>query len=329
MDALSEVLNIVKLKGAMFFNAEFSAPWSFSSPPSRTVAPYLAPGVGRLIIYHFVTEGHGYIRLEGGEQQPFSAGDIVIFPHGDAHVMANGSAGKPMDAAGALKLILSRQMKPTQFGGGGEVTKIICGYMGCELRLSQPLLDGLPTLVKVNIRGDSAGDWLENSIRYSVVQLDPAHPGTSAILTKLSELLFVEALRRHVSELAPTQTGWLAGARDPVVGRSLAILHSRPADRWTITLLAKEVGLSRSALVERFSHYLGEPPMKYLTQWRLQLAAESLVSTPRSVVQVACEVGYESEAAFNRAFKREFGMPPARFRRENRIGAQSPERPKA
>jgi AraC-like DNA-binding protein len=235
-------------------------------------------------------------------------------------LMANGPAGKPMDVAGALKLILSRRMQPTQYGGGGEVTKFICGYLGCEMRLSQPLLDGLPTVVKVNIRGDSSGHWLENSIRYSVVELDPAHPGGSAILTKLSELLFVEALRRYVSELPPTQTGWLAGARDPIVGQSLAILHSRASDRWTIALLAKEVGLSRSALVDRFSHYLGEPPLRYLTQWRLQLAAEALVSTPQSVVQIACEVGYESEAAFNRAFKREFGMPPARYRRENRIG---------
>ncbi|MGH9633000.1 MAG: helix-turn-helix transcriptional regulator [Bryobacteraceae bacterium] len=150
--------------------------------------------------------------------------------------------------------------------------------------------------------------------------MDLSHPGSSAILMKLSELLFVEALRRYASELAPAQTGWLAGARDPVVGQSLAILHSRPADDWTITLLAKEVGLSRSALVERFSHYLGEPPMTCLTQWRLQLAAQVLVSTPRSVVQIASEVGYESEAAFNRAFKREFGVPPARYRRENRIG---------
>ncbi len=175
----------------------------------------------------------------------------------------------------------------------------------------------------VAIRAGGSGVWLEDSIRRLVAEVGSSQPGSQAMLAKLSEALFVETLRQYVAGLPTEDTGWLAGARDPIVGRSLAILHGRVQHPWTIAHLAKEVGLSRSALVERFAQYLGEPPMAYLTRWRLQLAARSLESTPRGVAQIAAEVGYESEAAFNRAFKRQFGAPPARYRRERRTTPKS------
>jgi AraC-like DNA-binding protein len=316
VDAFSEVLSMVKLQGALFFNAEFSAPWGFSSPRSSLLVPHMVPGAEHLMIYHFVLEGAASIRTESGETVSLSSGDIVVFPHGDPHRMGRGSPAQLMDTAAVLKLMLRRNLGPMSAGGGGEVTRFVCGYMACDRRLCQPILGGLPAVIKVNIRTDASGQWLENSIRHLVEETSSASPGSSAMLAKLSEALFVDILRRYIAGLPTEQTGWLAGTRDPVVGKSLAILHRRPEHSWTIAELAREVGLSRSALADRFSRYLSEPPMAYLARWRLQLAARSLGSTSHSVAQIAAEVGYESEAAFNRAFKREFGLPPARFRKD-------------
>jgi AraC-like DNA-binding protein len=209
-------------------------------------------------------------------------------------------------------------LKLSRTGGGGEVTQFVCGFMACEPRLSQVFLNGLPPMFKVGIRNDASGRWLENSIRFSVNEADASRAGGEAVLAKLSEVLFVETLRTYIAHLPPEQTGWLAGARDSEVGMALALMHRNPAHPWTIGSLAKEAGVSRSVLAERFRHYLNEPPMSYLTRWRLQVGAQMLASTSYSVAQIASEVGYESEAAFNRAFKREFTIPPARFRKQSR-----------
>jgi AraC-like DNA-binding protein len=326
VDVLSEVLKVVKLQGAMFFNGEFSSPWSFQSPPSREVAPYLALGAGHVIIYHLLTEGHASARLLGGERITLDAGDIVIFPHGDPHILENGPATETVDNGKELVRILSQGLKVSRQGGGGQVTRFICGYMACEPRLSQVFLSGLPPLFKVRIRDDASGRWLENSIRFSVNEADASRAGGEAVLAKLSEVLFVETLRAYIAHLPAEQTGWLAGARDSEIGQTLALMHRKPAHPWTIASLAKEAGISRSVLAERFRHYLNEPPMAYLTRWRLQLGAQMLSSTSYSVSQIAAEVGYESEAAFNRAFKREFHVPPARFRTQFRAAQARPQR---
>jgi AraC-like DNA-binding protein len=315
MDVLSEVLQAVRLDGAMFYNAEFSAPWSFRSPGSRALAPYLSPDARHVIIYHLLTEGRGYAHVEGdGQPVPLNAGDIVIFPHGDPHILRNGSPVAPVDNAQELERVLSQGLKVSRLGGGGELTKFICGYMACEPQLSGVFLGGLPSIMKVNIRNDTSGQWLENSLRYSVDNADASSPGGEAVLAKLSEVLFVETLRRYIALLPREQTGWLAGVRDPEVAKALALLHRKPAHPWTIATLASEVGISRSVLAERFRRYLSETPIAYLTRWRLQLGAQMLTSTNSGVAQIAAEVGYESEPSFNRAFKREFGLPPARFR---------------
>jgi AraC-like DNA-binding protein len=325
MDVLSEVLQAVKLDGAMFYNAEFSAPWCFRSPASRTVAPYLSPDARHVIIYHLLTDGHGYAHVEGdGRPISLSAGDIVIFPHGDPHIMGNGAPVTPVDSAQELQRVLSEGLKVSRQGGGGEITKFICGYMACDPQLSRVFLGGLPRIMKVNIRDDASGQWLENSIRYSVGHADVAMPGGKAVLAKLCEVLFIETLRRYIALLPREQSGWLAGVRDPEVGKALALLHRKPAHPWTIAALASEVGISRSVLAERFRRYLSETPIAYLTRWRLQLGAQMLTFTNSGVAQIAAEVGYESEPSFNRAFKREFGLPPARFRNRSksaRIGA--------
>jgi AraC-like DNA-binding protein len=318
MDVLSEVLKVVKLQGAIFYNGEFSSPWSFCSPPSHTVAPYVAPGAGHVIIYHLVTNGRASARLMDGERIALEAGDLVIFPHGDEHIIENGSPTKTVDLVKELAQIVANGLKVSRFGGGGEVTTFICGFMACDPQLSQVFLSGLPPVFKVSIRDDASGRWLENSIRFSVNATDRSVAGGEAVLAKLSEVLFVETLRFYIAQLPAEQTGWLAGARDSEVGKTLALMHRNPAHPWTIASLAKEAGVSRSVLAERFRYYLNQSPMVYLTRWRLQLGAQMLASTSHPVAQIAAEVGYESEAAFNRAFKRDFTVPPARFRSQSR-----------
>jgi AraC-like DNA-binding protein len=327
MDVLSEVLKTVQLDGAVFYNAELSAPWCFRSPASRTAAPYLSLETRHVIIYHLLTEGRGYIHVEGdGRPMPISAGDIVVLAHGDPHIMGNGPPVPPVDSLQELQRVVSQGLKVSRLGGGGEITRVICGYMACEPQLSRIFLGGLPPVLKVNIRNDAAGQWLEHSIRYSVDDADISQPGGRAVLAKLSEVLFIEMLRRYIARLPPEQTGWLAGVRDPEVGKALALLHRRPAHPWTIAELAIEVGMSRSVLAERFQRYLSETPIAYLTRWRLRLGAQKLSTTNSSVVEIAGEVGYESESAFNRAFKREFGLPPARFRSQTKSASTRPDR---
>jgi AraC-like DNA-binding protein len=319
MDVLSEVFKVVKLQGAMFYNAEFSSPWSLCSPASRTAAPYLLPGAGgHVIIYHLLTDGHASARLLDGQSITLDAGDLVIFPHGDPHFIENGRATKSVQMEQELARIVAHGLKVARFGGGGEVTRFICGFLACDPQLSQVFLSGLPPMFKVCIRNDASGRWLEDSIRFSVNEADPSRAGGEAVLARLSEVLFVETLRAYIAHLPPEQTGWLAGARDPEVGKALALMHRNPAEPWTIASLAKEAGISRSVLAERFRIYLNESPMAYLTRWRLQLGAQMLTSTSHSVAQIAPEVGYESEAAFNRAFKRQYAVPPARFRNISR-----------
>jgi AraC-like DNA-binding protein len=317
MDVLSEVLKVVKLESAFFYNAEFSAPWSFRSPQSCKLAPYINQTDGHVIVYHLLIEGQAYAQLEA-KRVAIGPGDIIIFPHGDAHVLESGPAPRTVNGEDELQRIFSEGLKISRIGGGGQVTRLVCGFMVCEPRLSQVFLTGLPPVFKVNIREDQSGQWLENSIRYSIAAASVTGAGGEAVLAKLCETLFAETLRRYIVQLPERQTGWLAGARDPEVGKVLALMHRRPAAPWTIAELASEVGLSRSVLAERFRQYLGEPPVAYLTRWRLQMGAQMLCSTSYSVAQIASEVGYDSEPAFNRAFKRQFGNPPARYRNEER-----------
>lgn len=231
-----------------------------------------------------------------------------------------------MDSFRTFAKNLIHGLKLVRFGGGGEITRFVCGFLSCEPRLGEVFLAGLPRILRVPGAKEASGKWLEQSIRFSVDEVSGSDAGSGLVLAKLSEVLFVETLRRYISALPPDQTGWLAGARDPVIGQALALFHTEPAYPWTISNLARRVGLSRTRFAERFRHFLGESPMAYLTKWRLKLGAEILQSTEDSVAEVAAAVGYGSEATFNRAFKRGFDCPPARFRRQrNAPAAQRPQ----
>lgn len=314
MDALSEALKSVRMTGAIFYHAECTAPWGFRVPHVRDVAHALAPGTERLVSYHLVTEGRAVVGFPEAAI-PVEAGDVLVIPHGDAHTVSNGSPSLFVDSGTTLGKYLAGELTTMQLGGGGETTRFVCGYFGCERHADRLFLAGLPLMIKISIRGDEAGEWLEHSIRHLVSESASGRPGQSILLSKMADALFVEILRRYMEQLPAEQTGWLAGARDAVVGGALALIHARPFHHWTIAELAEEAGASRSVLAQRFQLYLGEPPLAYLTRWRLQLAARLLQTTRQSVLQVATQVGYESEAAFNRAFKREFALAPGQFRK--------------
>jgi AraC-like DNA-binding protein len=317
MDALSELLRAVKLSGAMFYIAECSKPWRVISPPAATLGRYVAPDASHVIEFHLITEGTGYIRV-GEERTPFAAGDLLVVPHGDEHEMGNGTGGALYNAEPGIAELLKGGLCRSRIGGGGEETRIVCGYLACDAGLITPVVAGLPRVVRVHLRNDPAGEWLERSIQHAVLRVQEAAPGSDVILARLAEVVFTEALQRYVMQLPQGRTGWLAGAGDATVGRALAALHHRPTHPWTLDELAQEAAVSRSALTERFARYLGQSPMAYLADWRLELGAEALRTSSRSVLHVAADVGYESEAAFNRAFKRRFGKPPAQYRRASR-----------
>jgi AraC-like DNA-binding protein len=317
MDALSELLRAVKLSGALFYNSSCTAPWCLHAPRSSAFLPYIRAQASHVIEFHHITAGNAYVRV-GDETTPLAAGDIVMMPHGDAHEMGAGEGGKPINGDDALPALWTGRVRFASFGGGGEETGLVCGYLACDGQLIKPVLASLPRVVRVNIRTDASGGWLDNLLRHAVEQAKAATPGSDVIVAHLAEVLFAEVLRRYLLTLPEGRSGWLAGARDPAIGRALAALHSRPAFDWTLEVLAQEAGISRSALTEKFTRFIGQAPMAYLTDWRLELAAEALRSTSRSVQRVALDAGYDSEAAFNRAFKRRFAAPPARYRRESR-----------
>jgi AraC-like DNA-binding protein len=321
MDALSEVLDAVRLTGAVFLELELHAQWSFLTAPARKIADVLMPDADHVIPYHLVTEGGCYARLVDGDPVRLRAGDLILFPASDRHVLSSANEAalrlEPVEMTGeTVKELLKRgEVAAFREGRAGEVTRIVCGYLACDRRLAEPILLSLPRLLKVSMRDGGTAAWVRSSIRFSVAESASSRPGSAMVLARLSEVLFAEAVRHYMDELPPGGSGWLAGLRDRYVGRALSLLHEQPAHPWTVDQLARKVGLSRSALGERFNQLIGSPPMQYLTRWRTSLAARQLRESDASIIRVATEVGYESEAAFNRAFKREFGLPPAAWRR--------------
>jgi AraC-like DNA-binding protein len=321
MDALSETLRVVHLVGAIFINARFSAPWCYQSPRADSVAPLLEPGAERLVIFHLITEGECFVELGPGAPVHLVAGDAVIFPQGDAHRMTS-QPGLPPATGARLDAVLARRPRQLAYGGGGAITRLVCGYLACDARLAELLLNGLPSLVRVNVRGSSAGAWLEASVRYALAEARSPRPGGEGVLAKLAEVLFIEVLRLYMNEQAEGRTGWLAGLGDRIVGTALSALHRSPAQAWTLEELARTAGTSRSVLAERFQMLVGSSPMQYLTQWRMLLAANLLCRSNAPLARIAEDVGYQTDTAFSRAFRREFGAPPAAWRR-SRVQRQS------
>jgi AraC-like DNA-binding protein len=317
MDALSDVLRVVRLKGGVFLHAEFTAPWCMLSQVSREDCGLLLDGAEHIVLYHYVVEGRLAARIPDGTPVEIEAGEIVIFPHNHRHLMGSRLDLPPVPVREVVRVSPEGGLLTVRHGGGGERTRIVCGFLGCDRLDGNPLAAALPPLLRFDARQGSAAAWMQSSLEFAAAEIAARRAGSQTVLAKLSELLFVEALRRYVEGLPEEQTGWLAGLKDPYVSRALALLHGRVAEPWTVDDLGRDVGLSRSALADRFTRLIGEPPMRYLARWRIQVAAHQLRTSDTSLARIAEQVGYESEAAFNRAFKRSFGVPPATWRKSS------------
>lgn len=310
VDPLSDVLRAVRLDGAYFYLVEAAAPWSVSAAAARDMVPRVLPRAEHLVAYHIVTSGRCWAGIEGEEQILVEAGDVIVFPHGDPHFMS--SAAGLRVSPGVLGTTPARYPGTVVLGDDGtRDTTFVCGFLGCDVRPYNPLLAALPRRLH---QRNAAGGWLSEFPRQVVAESRRGGVGSETMLTRMAELMFIEVLRRYVEQLSPGRTGWLAGLTDAVVGPALAQLHERPAHPWTLADLARATATSRTVLSERFSQVVGLPPIQYLTQWRLQLAADHLARGPAKVAAIAAQVGYESEAAFSRAFKRATGLSPAAWR---------------
>jgi AraC-like DNA-binding protein len=321
MDALSDVLRVIQLSGAVHLDGCFSAPWCVIAHADSALCSGYLPPSERIVSFHLVTEGACWAMLPGDSASALqvNAGEVIVVPQGETHVLGSSTELSP-EFLGPL-LATQVETRPGEvmelaYGGGGAITRLVCGFLATHDNSRNPLLSALPRMFKVNMRGSSAS-WLESSLRFATREAASAQAGSATVLAKLAELLFVEAVRRYVATMPEDRKGWLAGLRDRFVARALALMHARPVDPWTVEALAREVGISRSGLAQRFTELVGLPPMQYLSLWRLQLAANQLRVTDSSLASIAETVGYESEASFNRAFKREFGEPPATWRKNN------------
>jgi AraC-like DNA-binding protein len=320
VDALSDVLRVAQLTGGVFLHAEFSAPWCIAA---RLTPEHCAPALGPasdLISYHYVVEGDVRIRVDGesGRGVRLTSGDVALLPRNDLHLMGSDLSVPPVPGPEVIQPPKRGELMSIQHGGHGGRTRMICGYLGAAGTAANPVIATLPPLLTFSVAEGGAGDWIRSSLEFGATEAAADRPGSATLLAKLSELLFLEAVRRYVDSLPATQTGWLAGLREPYIGKALALLHGSIARRWTVEELGREVGLSRSALADRFIRFIGEPPMHYLATWRMQVARQRLRGTSESLAQIAETVGYDSEAAFSRAFKKAFGVAPATWRRSHR-----------
>ncbi|CDX27436.1 Transcriptional regulator, AraC family [Mesorhizobium sp. ORS 3324] len=316
-DALSDLLKTVRLTGATFFDIKAQDPWAVCSPAPASILPKILPGADHLISYHVLTAGRCFARIIGKEAVPVEAGEVVVFTRSDPHIMSSNPDLRADPPTADVLEIASASQKPFHLnyvsGDGSISAGLVCGYLACDALPFNPLLEALPPVIKA---GDSKGDagWLGQFIKLAVSEVAQKRAGSETVLTKLSELMFVDVLRRYVESLPPQQTGWLAGLRDPHLSKALALIHDRPAHNWTIESLARECALSRTVLAERFTRLIGIPPMHYLAKWRLQIASELLSAGNSNIATIAADIGYESEAAFSRAFKKMIGVPPSAWR---------------
>jgi AraC-like DNA-binding protein len=331
-DLLSDVLRTVRLTGALFFQVDASCPWVEELPAANRFAAALLPEAQHIVSYHVVTEGSCWGRLLPKSASPvhLEAGDILVIPHGNAYVMSSPEGLRapysPEEGVAFLRGMARGELPSTvtEGGGGPERLRVLCGFLGCDLRPFNPVLAALPPLLHVREGKDPERGRLGPLIQLAIDETRERRPGSTAVLLRLSELLFVEVVRRHLQSAPAEERGWLSGLRDPLVGRALALLHQTAAAPWTLDQLAREVGASRSTLAERFTHFAGTPPMQYLARWRMQLAARRLAEGTEKVGAIALDVGYESEAAFSRAFKRLAGASPDAWRRrQSKSGRRS------
>ena len=321
MDVLSEVLRAVRLTGAVFFDINAAAPWAVASPDTSEIRARVMPSSEHLMSFHLVMDGTGWIEADqiGEAPRAVEPGDVILMPRGDPHYLSSHPGVRVPPKLGDFYRPQDRQL-PFRVSVAGESPgiRIVCGYFGCDATPFNPLLEAMPRLTVIKA-GPDCGRLASTFIAAALAEGDQERPGGETILAKLSELMLVQAIRMYIEALPGGAEGWLSGLRDPMVGRALQLIHAEPSRDWTLETLARATGVSRSVLAERFTRLVGQPPMAYLARWRMQLAAHALETPGASISAIAAEVGYQSEAAFNRAFKRQYGLGPGAYRKRPQV----------
>ncbi len=303
MDALSEVLRLAQFHAGVTLDATAREPWCVSVPASQSIARA-----------YVVVSGECHLKSSAAPEVTLRAGDFAFLPGGEAHLIGSPLEVEAVPLASLVRTPVAGEMLPARLGGGGSATRFVMLSFGCERHLAQPLLSALPRVVFVDLTGAAPLEWLTDALSLVLSSSDAPFLGATATRSRLAEIVFIEALARFVQSMPPGGEGWLAGLNDRYVGRTLALVHGRPSESWTVEKLGRQVRLSRSALAERFAMVMGEPIFAFLTRWRLQLAAEFLLTTDRSIRSIAHQAGYESAGAFSVAFRRAFGKPPSVWR---------------
>jgi AraC family transcriptional regulator, alkane utilization regulator len=333
MDVLSDVLRVVRMSGSVFFTGAFSSPWALDSPAPQVLSAVVIPDAECVVLFHILVDGECRVECEGQPVVSMQAGDVVAFPHGDPHVMRSVESAEATPLASVISQRSADDPPRLAFGGGGRAARFICSYLSADQRFGR-LVEALPTILLVRSSDDSvvidafegnerrsavvpreSGTWLATTLAFTINEARATRPGNTAMLGRLTELMFVSILREYIQRLPADHAGWLTALNDASVGHALRLLHADPARQWTVDVIAREVGASRSALAQRFVDLIGETPMRYLTSWRMELAKQMMRDGAHTIQAIAERVGYDSEAAFNRAFKRVTGAPPATWRK--------------
>ena len=322
-DPLSDLLGSMHLAGVVLFRAEFREPWWLIAPASCQLAKLLPFRTEHIIPFHIVAEGGCWLEVKDRERIWLDAGDAILMPYGDGHdLFGDKKADQGVSPGQMLPPPPWSDIQVARLdGGGGAFTHLICGFLQCDELLFHPILHHLPVLM--HVRPGGSDDWLASTIRHTIDEVSHTRPGARSMLPRLTELMFVEILRKHMQSQPRDEVGWFAAVSDPVVGTVLRHLHTAPMQDWSVNGLARQVGVSRTVLAERFKHFLDLPPMQYLSRWRLQMAAQRLKIDDAPIKTIADQIGYESEASFNRAFKRLFGMPPGDWRSRQSVSNDS------
>jgi len=313
-DAVGSALEQLRLDGALFFRSELTEPFEFESSP-LALADALVPGADRLTLFHIVASGSCWIAVDDGVRHWADEGDVIVMPYADHYAMGGEGPTESVSILSLLEPLPWAVIPLLRHGGGGRRTEIVCGYMHSSDPLFDPAMRALPSVFVVRLSSGPASRWVRASIDYALAgAMPPSNLSARAIDTRLPELVLTEVLRVHLATAPSIDHGWLAALHDPILAPALAALHRDPVRRWTVAELAAHVGASRSSLDDRFRQVLGQSPIRYLTAWRIHLAADLLVTTELSVFTIARRVGYDSEEAFSRAFKRHRGVAPSHWR---------------
>lgn len=315
MDALADVLKAARLSGGVFFRAEFSAPWCLGGCLTPEMCAPFVGAAQHIVPYHYLASGEILVSVNDHPAQVLRRGDVVLFPRNEFHVMASEPGLPPINPADVVLAEGRDRIGVVRHGGGGAAASFVCGYLGCDQLLANPLMSALPPMLVLRVDDTPSADWIRSTFQYAAHEAEAGRQGSAAVLAKLAELLFVEAVRAHIQTLPEERTGWLAGLRDPGISRTLALMHGDVGRPWTVEDLARQAGMSRSGLADRFTRLIGVSPMHYLADWRLEVAGQMLRESRDPLARIAEKVGYDSEAAFSRAFKKKFGQAPAGWRR--------------